>query len=186
MKAVAFRKHLPIDALDALIDIELTMPVAKGRDLLVEVKAISVNPVDVKVRRGKGTEPDEEPPRVIGWDASGIVTAVGSDVSLFKPGDAVYYAGDLTRSGCNAQFQLVDEHIVGHKPKSISHAEAAALPLTSITAYESLFDRLRIDRDGGNRGESVLIIGGAGGVGLHWHSTGKARGPQGDRDSVTT
>jgi NADPH:quinone reductase len=132
----------------------------------VAVKAVAVNPVDFKVRRGKGNVTAvEDPPRIIGWDASGVVEAVGPDVSLFKPGDDVYYAGDLTRSGCNAEYQLVDERIVGRKPSSLSHGHAAALPLTSITAYESLFHRLRIDRDGASKGESLLILGGAGGVG---------------------
>jgi NADPH:quinone reductase len=166
MKAIAIRRYLPIDDVTSLIDVDLPEPVATGRDILVDVKAIAVNPVDFKVRRGKGKEDVvEDPPRVIGWDASGVVKAVGNDVTLFKVGDAVYYAGDLTRPGCNAQFQLVDERIVGHKPQSLSFTEAAALPLTTITAYESLFDRLRIDRDGGSKGESILIIGGAGGVG---------------------
>jgi zinc-binding alcohol dehydrogenase family protein len=131
--------------------------------LLVAVKAVSVNPVDTKVRSPK--DKVELTPRVLGWDASGVVQAVGPDVTLFKAGDAVYYAGDITRAGSNAEFQLVDERIVGHKPASLSHAEAAALPLTSITAYESFFDRLDIDRDGASVGQSVLIIGAAGGVG---------------------
>jgi NADPH:quinone reductase len=107
----------------------------------------------------------ESPARIIGYDASGVVEAVGPDATLFKPGDAVYYAGDITRSGTNAEFHLVDERIVGHKPKSLSHAEAAALPLTTITAYESFFDRLGIDRDGADAGQSILIIGAGGGVG---------------------
>ncbi|MCB1814349.1 MAG: zinc-binding alcohol dehydrogenase family protein, partial [Candidatus Competibacteraceae bacterium] len=145
---------------------ETEKPEPAGRDVLVAVKAIAVNPVDVKVRAGRGKEGvTEDPPRIIGWDASGVVEAVGPDVTLFKPGDEVFYAGDITRPGSNAEFQRVDERIVGHKPKSLSYAEAAALPLTTITAYEAFFDRLGIDRDGGNKGESILIIGAGGGVG---------------------
>ncbi len=166
MKAVGIINYLPIEDANAFIDFETEQPVPAGRDILVAVKAIAVNPVDVKVRAGRGKEGVvEDPPRVIGWDASGVVEAVGPDATLFKPGDEVFYAGDITRPGSNAEYQLVDERIVGSKPKSLSHAEAAALPLTTITAYESFFDRLGIDRDGGNKGESILIIGAGGGVG---------------------
>lgn len=163
MKAVALTRYLPIEDPESFIDTELPKPVPEGRDILVAVKAIAVNPVDTKVRAPK--DQVEETPRVLGWDASGVVEAVGPEVTLFKPGDAVYYAGDITRPGTNAEFQLVDERIVGGKPKSLSHAEAAALPLTAITAYESFFDRLGIDRDGADKGQSILLIGGAGGVG---------------------
>lgn len=163
MKAVALTRYLPIADPDAFLDVELERPVPQGHDLLVAVKAIAVNPVDTKVRAPK--DKVEPAPRVIGWDASGVVEAVGPSVTLFKPGDAVYYAGDLTRAGSNQQFQLVDERIVGRKPATLGHAEAAALPLTAITAYESFFDRLKIDRDGGDRGRTILIVGGAGGVG---------------------
>lgn len=163
MKAVAIIKYLPIEDKESLIDVDMPMLIASGHDLLVAVKAIAVNPVDTKVRAAR--EGVESPPRVIGWDASGVVTAVGDKVTLFEIGDEVYYAGDLSRSGCNAEFQLIDERIVGHKPKSLSYAEAAALPLTTITAYEALFDRLRIDRQGSHAGQSILIIGAAGGVG---------------------
>jgi len=166
VKAVGIINYLPIEDANAFIDFETEQPVPAGRDILVAVKAIAVNPVDVKVRAGRGKEGVvEDPPRVIGWDASGVVEAVGPDATLFKPGDEVFYAGDITRPGSNAEYQLVDERIVGSKPKSLSHAEAAALPLTTITAYESFFDRLGIDRDGGNKGESILIIGAGGGVG---------------------
>ncbi|MDP2232664.1 MAG: alcohol dehydrogenase catalytic domain-containing protein, partial [Actinomycetota bacterium] len=130
MKAVALTHYLPIDNPQAFLDVDLPKPTAAGRDLLVAVKAVSVNPVDTKVRRPKDTV--ETTPRVLGWDASGIVEAVGPDVTLFKPGDEVYYAGDITRPGTNAEFQLVDERIVGFKPKSLGFAEAAALPLTTI------------------------------------------------------
>lgn len=163
MKAVALTKYLPVDDPDSFLDVDLDKPEPAGRDLLVEVRAISVNPVDTKIRAPK--DKVEEAPRVIGWDASGVVKAVGPDVTLFKPGDAVFYAGDLTRPGTNQQFQLVDERIVGRKPASLSDAEAAALPLTAITAWEAFFDRLNIEPDGAAAGQSVLIIGGAGGVG---------------------
>ena len=166
MKAIAIKNYLPIDNPKAMLDVELPKCAASGHDLLIAVKAIAVNPVDTKVRAGRGAEGKvEEPPRVIGWDASGVVESVGEKVSLFKPGDEVWYAGDITRDGCNAEFQLVDERIVGHKPRSIGHAQAAALPLTTITAYEALFDRLGIDRDGNDAGQSILIIGAGGGVG---------------------
>lgn len=166
MKAIGIASYLPATDSKAFIDFETARPEPSDRDVLVAVKAIAVNPVDVKVRAGRGKEGvTEDPPRIIGWDASGVVEAIGPNVNLFNVGDEVFYAGDITRSGCNAQFQLVDERIVGNKPKSLSHAESAALPLTSITAYESFFDRLGIDRDGGNKGDTVLIIGAGGGVG---------------------
>ena len=159
MKAIGIVKYLPIDNVDSFVDFEMPTPKATGHDILVAIKAIAVNPVDVKIRAGRDdTEITEDPPRIIGWDASGIVEEVGSDVSLFKPGDEVYYAGDITRPGTNSEFHLIDERIVGHKPKSLSFAEAAALPLTTITAYESFFDRLCIDRDGKSQNESLLIV----------------------------
>lgn len=163
MKTVAIKKYLPIDDEESFIDIDMPVPEVSGHDLLVAVKAIAVNPVDTKVRAAKAGV--ENPPRIIGWDASGVVTAVGDQVTLFKVGDEVFYAGDLTRPGCNAEFQLVDERIVGHKPKSLSYAQAAALPLTTITAYEAMFDRLGIEKQGAAAGQSILIIGAAGGVG---------------------
>ncbi|MCB1459627.1 MAG: zinc-binding alcohol dehydrogenase family protein, partial [Nitratireductor sp.] len=163
MKAVALTRYLPIDDPESFLDVDIQKPEPTGRDILVEVRAISVNPVDTKIRAPK--DKVEDAPRVIGWDASGVVKAVGPDVTLFEPGDAVYYAGDLTRPGTNQQFQLVDERIVGRKPASLSDAEAAALPLTAITAWEAFFDRLNIEPDGPAEGQSILIIGGAGGVG---------------------
>ena len=166
MKAVALTQYLPIGEPDSFLNVELPKPVPKDHDILVAVKAIAVNPVDTKVRAGRGKQGvTENPPRVIGWDASGIVEAVADEVTLFKPGDAVWYAGDITRAGCNSEYQVVDERIVGRKPKSLSHAQAAALPLTTITAYEAFFDRLGIDRDGADEGQSILIIGAGGGVG---------------------
>lgn len=174
MKAVALTHYLPVENPDAFLDVELDKPVAEGRDILVAVKAVSINPVDTKVRSPKDTV--EETPRVLGWDASGVVESVGPDVTLFKPGDEVYYAGDITRSGSNAEFQLVDERIVGTKPTSLGFAEAAALPLTTITAYEAFFDRLGIHRDGENQGQSILIIGAGGGVGSIGIQLAKAAG----------
>lgn len=163
MRAVAYKNPQPISADTSLIDIELPTPVASGRDLLVEVKAVSVNPVDTKVRAGVAPEPGQF--KIIGWDAAGIVKAVGADVTMFKPGDEVYYAGAINRDGSNAEFQLVDERIVGAKPKSLDFAAAAALPLTSITAYEVLFDRLRVQQPVAGVANAILVIGGAGGVG---------------------
>ena len=163
MKAIGLTHYLPIANPTSLIDVELPMPQVSGHDLLVRVEAVSVNPVDTKIRAPKDNV--EATPRILGWDASGVVEAVGDQVTLFQPGDTVFYAGDITRPGSNADYQLVDERIVGRKPKNLTHAQAAALPLTAITAYELLFDRIGINRDGANRGESLLIIGGAGGVG---------------------
>lgn len=163
MKAVALTRYLPVDDPDVFVDVELPMPVPAGHDLRIAVEAVAVNPVDTKVRAPKDTI--ETTPRVLGWDASGVVDAIGPDVTLFKIGDPVYYAGDITRAGSNSAYQLVDERIVGHKPTSLSHAEAAALPLTTITAWEAFFDRLDIDADGGDAGQSILLIGAAGGVG---------------------
>lgn len=163
MKAIAYRQSLPIDHADALIDIELPAPQPAGRDLLVAVKAVSVNPVDVKIRNNVAPAAGEA--KVIGWDAAGVVQAVGPDVTLFKPGDEVWYAGDLTRPGTNSELHLVDERIVGYKPGHLDFAQAAALPLTTITAWELLFERLEVSRDKGVHGKSLLVIGAAGGVG---------------------
>lgn len=164
MRAVALTKYLPISDPESLMDVELPRPVANGRDLLVKIHAIAVNPVDTKVRKPK--DKVETTPKVLGWDAAGEVVEAGPDCTLFKPGDKVFYAGDITRSGCNAEYQVMDERIVGHMPKSLSFEQAAALPLTAVTAWESLFDRLGIALDiVQNRNKSLLIIGGAGGVG---------------------
>ncbi len=161
MKAIAYQENLSIDNEQSLQMVELPVPKATGKDLLVEVKAISVNPVDFKIRQGR--KPADGEWKVIGWDAAGIVKEIGPEVSLFNVGDEVWYAGDLTRSGSNAEFQLVDERIVGRKPKSLSFGEAAALPLTTLTAWEMLFDRMEVDRE--NDDKSILVIGAAGGVG---------------------
>lgn len=163
MKAVGYKQAGPIDRPDSLVDIELPVPVASGRDLLVEVSAVSVNPVDTKIR--KGVSPDGDGWKVLGWDAVGRVAAIGEQVTGFKPGDAVYYAGSILRPGSNAQFHLVDERIVGRKPRDLSDAEAAALPLTAITAWEMLFDRLDVTRKVPGAANAIVIVGGAGGVG---------------------
>ena len=163
MKAIGLTKYLPVEDEKSLQDIELPEPEARGRDLLVRVNAVSVNPVDTKVRAPK--DQVEATPRILGWDAAGEVVAVGQQVTHFAVGDQVYYAGDITRSGSNCEFQLVDERIVGRKPASLSFTEAAALPLTSITAWEALFERLQISAQGDDATRSILIIGGAGGVG---------------------
>lgn len=163
MKAVGYKKSLPIDAADALIDFETPKPEPKGRDIRVAVKAISANPVDYKVR--KRAEPPAGETKILGFDAAGVVDAVGPDVSLFKPGDEVWYAGSIQRQGTNSEFHLVDERIVGHKPKTLPFAQSAALPLTSITAWELLFDRLGVVPGKSVDPRTLLIIGGAGGVG---------------------
>ena len=163
MKAVAYYHSLPVDHADALQDVDLPTPTPGPRDLLVEVKAISVNPVDTKIRRN--VAPTDGDAKVLGWDASGIVKAVGSEVSLFQPGDRVYYAGAINRAGANSELHVVDERIVGHMPKSLPFAEAAALPLTAITAWELLFERLQITQGNTDLGQSLLIVGAAGGVG---------------------
>lgn len=165
MKAIGLTRYLPINEPDALLDLTLPVPTdPQGQDLLVQVHAVSVNPVDTKLR---GAKPGEEnPPRVLGFDAAGTVVAVGPEVTAFEIGDEVYYAGDVTRPGCNAQLQLVDERLVGRKPTTLDFAEAAALPLTTLTAWELLFQRMPFQLDGRrNTGKTLLVIGGAGGVG---------------------
>lgn len=164
MKAVGYQKPQAISAADALVDITLPEPVATGRDLLVEVKAISVNPVDTKVRKS-ALPPEGQAHKVLGWDASGIVQAVGPEVTLFKPGDRVWYAGSIARAGTNSERHLVDERIVGHMPTSLDFAQAAALPLTAITAWEMLFDRLGVAPGKRPSAQTLLIIGASGGVG---------------------
>ena len=164
MKAIGYSKTHAIEDADSLLDIDVPKPEAKGHDLLVAVKAISVNPVDTKVR--KRSEPDKgDEYKILGYDAAGIVASVGSDCTLFKEGDEVYYAGSITRQGTNSEFHLVDERIVGKKPKSLNFAQAAALPLTTITAWELLFDRLGVRLGKPLDAGAMLIVGGAGGVG---------------------
>ena len=164
MRAVAYQHSLPASDPNALVDVELPDPVPEGRDILVSVKAVSVNPVDTKVRRG--VAPEKGAWKVLGWDAAGTVVATGPAATKFKPGDAVYYAGSIDRQGTDAELHLVDERIVGRKPASLSFAEAAALPLTAITAWEALFDRLDVTgRPVPGAANAILIVGGAGGVG---------------------
>lgn len=164
MKAVGLLRYLPIENPNSLLDVELDKPSPEGRDLLVKVRAVSVNPVDAKVRSPK--ERVENAPRVLGWDVAGVVEATGPDATLFRPGDEVFYAGSIARPGGNSEYHLVDERIVGTKPASLNFAQAAALPLTSITAWEGLYDRLGVSRtEADNEGKTILIIGAAGGVG---------------------
>ncbi|MBS1060512.1 zinc-binding alcohol dehydrogenase family protein [Gluconobacter kondonii] len=162
MRAIGYQMPLPIENPAALQDIDLPKPVPSGRDLLVEIRAVSVNPVDTKVR--SSATPEAGQWRVLGWDAAGVVVGTGPDVTDFSVGDEVFYAGAINRPGTNAEFHLVDERIVGRKPRSLTWAEAAALPLTAITAWEMLFDRLDIRRSVPGTVPSILIIGGAGGV----------------------
>jgi len=163
VKAVGLTQYLPIENEDSLLDVEIANPVVQGKDLLIQIKAISVNPVDTKIRSPQ--DKVESEPRILGWDGAGVVLEVGEEVTKFKPGDEVYYAGDITRPGSNSEFQLVDERIVGRKPNNLDFASAAAFPLTSITAWEALFERLNIDKKGVDAGKSILIVNGAGGVG---------------------
>lgn len=164
MKAIGFKQSLPISDDNSFIAFETEKPTPSGFDLLVKIAAISVNPVDFKIRESAAIDTVLETPKIIGWDAVGTVEAVGDTTSKFKVGDQVYYAGDLTRSGSNAEYQLIDERIVGHKPKNLSIAEAAAIPLTGLTAYESLFDRIKVNPET-DKGKTVLVLAGAGGVG---------------------
>jgi zinc-binding alcohol dehydrogenase family protein len=167
MKAIGYTESKPIHQTDALVDIDLPMPEASGRDLLIKVRAIAVNPVDFKIRQNVAAPAGEY--KVLGWDAVGEVVAMGTKASLFQVGDVVYYAGDLTRQGSNAEYQQVDERLVGHKPKSLSDAQAAALPLTTITAWELLFEHLLIAKQTpttrSKTADVLLIVGAAGGVG---------------------
>lgn len=162
MKAVGLYRYLPITDPESLLDLEIPKPTPQGHDVLVRVVSISVNPVDTKVRSPK--ERVEKEPKILGWDVAGIVEETGPDATLFKKGDEVFYAGSVTRQGANSEYHLVDERIVGRKPKTLSFAEAAALPLTSLTAWEALFERLGIPETG-NENTNLLIIGAAGGVG---------------------
>jgi len=164
MKAIGFSTSLPISDEKSFILFETEKPVATGKNILVKIEAISVNPVDYKVRQNSAKNTELEHPKIIGWDAVGIVESVGEDVKLFEAGDKVYYAGDLTKPGCNAEYQLIDERIVALAPETISSTEAAALPLTALTAWEIMFDRIRINPEK-DKGKNILIIGGAGGVG---------------------
>ncbi|MFG6110305.1 zinc-binding alcohol dehydrogenase family protein [Stenotrophomonas nematodicola] len=165
MKAVGLTRYLPIDDPASLLDLNVPPPgIPTGADLLVRVHAVSVNPVDTKQRAPRAQQ--EDPPRILGYDAAGVVDAVGPEVTAFLPGDEVYYAGDVTRPGCNAQWQWVDERLVGRKPATLDFADAAALPLTALTAWELLFQRMPLQFDDRRHaGQVLLVIGGAGGVG---------------------
>ena len=163
MRAVGYQKSLPIENENALVDVDLPTPSPQGRDLLVQIQAVSVNPVDTKVRKRTGAGPESW--KVLGWDAAGIVRATGPEATLFKVGDAVFYAGTIGRQGANSEFHLVDERIVGIKPNTLDWAESAALPLTAITAWEMLFDRLNVRKSVPGAAPAIVIIGGAGGVG---------------------
>ncbi|AUX47175.1 NADPH:quinone reductase [Sorangium cellulosum] len=174
MRAVGVHRYLPIEHPESLLDVELPEPSPGPRDLRVRVRAVAVNPVDVKVRAPKPRV--EETPRVLGWDAAGVVEAVGAEVTTFRPGDQVYYAGSITRPGCNAEVHLVDERIAARMPRSLGFADAAALPLTALTAWEGLFERLGLSPDGRDAGRSLLVIGGAGGVGSMVIQLAKAAG----------
>lgn len=164
MKAVGFKSSLPIVEENSFIDFETDKPVPVQHQLLVKIRAISVNPVDFKIRQSAAKDSVLEHPKIIGWDAVGTVEAIGENVSLFKVGDEVYYAGDLTKQGSNAEYQVIDERIVGKKPTTLSDEASAVIPLTALTAWEILFDRMRLSLEK-DKGKSILIIGGAGGVG---------------------
>ncbi len=162
MKVVSFHKPLPISDPESFLDLNAEKPLPAARDLLVEIRAVGINPVDAKIRSGGGPGSPTGDLKILGWDAAGVVRAIGAEVTLFAPGDEVFYAGSVDRPGSYAEFQCVDERIVGRKPKKLGFAESAAMPLTTITAWEMLFDRLKIDR---TEEGSLLILGGAGGVG---------------------
>lgn len=163
MKAIGIYKNLEISNPEAMVDVDIQKPMPTSRQLLVEVKSIAVNPVDTKVRLHK---PIQSTPKILGWDVAGVVMETGDECGFYKPGDLVYYSGDVTKPGGNCQYHLIDERIVGNKPESLSFSESAAIPLTGITAYEGLFDRLRISKHSeDNKNKSILIIGAAGGVG---------------------
>lgn len=164
MKAIGARQYLPVTDPDCLLEFEAEMPVPQPMDLLVKVQAVALNPVDTKIRKSLGTEPLDTP-RILGFDAAGIVDAVGSGVSGFSIGDEVFYAGDVTRSGSNSEYQVVDSRLVARKPRSSSFTEAAALPLVALTSWELLFEQMGIDPEGKDAGKAILVINGAGGVG---------------------
>ncbi|CAK1595901.1 unnamed protein product [Parnassius mnemosyne] len=161
MKAVGLYKYLPISDINSLIDLEVNIPKLQNTEVLVEVKATAVNPIDTKVRAPK---PNIEPnPRILGWDGAGIIAAKGDNIKTFNIGDEVFFTGDLRKNGSNAQYIALDEIHVGPKPKNLTFEQAAAMPLTTVTAYESLYDRLLLSEK--DRGKSLLIINSAGGVG---------------------
>lgn len=164
MKAIGFKTSLPITDIESLLEFETEKPTPGAHDLLVKIAAVSVNPIDFKIRQNSAKNTVLDNPKIIGWDAAGVVEAIGDKVTLFKVGEYVYYAGDITKQGCNAEYQIIDERIVGKKPVSLSIEESAVIPLTGLTAWETLFDRIRVSPEK-DKGKSILIIGGAGGVG---------------------
>ena len=164
MKAIGFKTSLPIADAESFIEFQKDIPTPTDQQLLLKIQAISVNPVDYKVRQNSLKDQTADSPKIIGWDAVGTVEAVGPQVSLFKKGDQVFYAGDIKKDGSNQEYQLVEQNIVGFAPKNLSLAESAAMPLTALTAYELLFDRMRLS-ESRDKGKTILIIGGAGGVG---------------------
>ena len=185
MKAVGIYEHLPIEEPNSLVDLTVATPAPREHDLLVEVKAISVNPIDTKVRKRKPAT-DEAYPKILGWDVAGVVSEVGRNCTLFQKGDEVFYAGDISRPGGNSQFHVVDERIVGRKPRNLSFAESAALPLTSLTASESLWDPpWTLNRATTESRKTLLIIGAAGGVRIHCDSTGETSRFNGDCYRIT-
>ena len=164
MKAIGFKTSLPIVEENSFIEFKTGKPMPVNQELLVKINAVSVNPVDFKIRQNAAKDTVLEQPKIIGWDAVGVVEAVGENVSLFNIGDEVFYAGDITKQGSNAEYQVIDERIVGKKPKTLTNEASAAMPLTALTAWEILFDRMRISPEK-DKGKTLLIIGGAGGVG---------------------
>jgi NADPH2:quinone reductase len=164
MKAIGARQFLPVSNPDSLVEFETAVPAPGPHDLLVRVMACAVNPVDTKIRKALGDGPHDTP-RILGFDAAGVVTAIGAQVTGFAPGDEVFYSGDVTRPGSNAEFHAVDARLVAKKPRSWSFAESAALPLVALTAWELLFERMGVDPAGADRGKALLVINGAGGVG---------------------
>lgn len=164
MKAIGIKTSLPVTDEQCFVLFDTEKPLPRGHELLVKIHAVSVNPVDYKVRQNSAKNTVLDTPKILGWDAAGVVEKVGEQVTLFKPGDEVYYAGDLTKPGSDAEYQLIDERITGRKPDMLTMEEAAAMPLTSLTAWEIMFDRIRINPEK-DKGKSILIIGGAGGVG---------------------
>jgi NADPH:quinone reductase-like Zn-dependent oxidoreductase len=170
MKAVGVYKALPPEDPESLVNLDVPLPVPGPLDLLVKVEAISVNPADCRARNRKR---DDGRYAIVGWDAAGVVVSVGSDVEgTFRPGDAVYYAGDLNRPGANSEFHAVDSRIVGYRPVTLPAAQASAIPLAALTVWEALFERMGLSISGGNRLRSLLIVGGAGGPGP-WQSSSR-------------
>ncbi len=167
MNAVGYTEHLPISEENSLFDFKTIKPIPKGRDLLVKIEAVAVNPVDISTRKNKKEKLDKNHPKILGWDALGEVVGCGDEVRLFEKGERVFYAGAIDRPGSNADYQLVDERLVALAPKKLTQQQSVAMPLTSLTAWEALFEKLQISRTKRieNAKKTILIINGAGGVG---------------------